>query len=88
MFGASVLLQANWGHAYWHLFDGDAGGSASDHMTHVFPFPLYILPHHKQYDDGIKKTWLKCKTAYFVPILKKNAIKMFKKNVVVGMVES
>ncbi|XP_039667928.1 retinoic acid receptor RXR-gamma-B isoform X4 [Perca fluviatilis] len=38
--GASVLLQADRGHAYRHLPDGDAGGSASDYMTPVPPFPL------------------------------------------------
>lgn len=37
--GASVFLQADRGHAYRHLPDGDAGGSAPDHMTPVPPSP-------------------------------------------------
>lgn len=43
--GAPVLLQADWGHAYRHLPDGDAGGSASDHMTPVAPLPPCIYSH-------------------------------------------
>lgn len=54
--GASVLLQADRRHAYRHLPDGDAGGTASDHMTTVPPFPLYILPRCQRPEDGMKKT--------------------------------
>ena len=43
--GASVLLQADRGHAYRHLPDGDAGGAASDHMTPVPPLPPCIYSH-------------------------------------------
>ncbi|KAA8589985.1 hypothetical protein FQN60_013350 [Etheostoma spectabile] len=51
--GASVLLQADRGHAYRHLPDGDAGGSASDYMTRVPPFPCkysHIVSYMKTED--------------------------------------
>lgn len=47
--GASLLLQANRGHAHRHLPDGDAGGSTSDHMTPspppLPPLTCTYLPH-------------------------------------------
>lgn len=37
MSGAFVLFQAHRRHAHRHLPDGDAGGTASDHMTPALP---------------------------------------------------